>query len=59
MRVVVLGLTKTLTGTVYEGTPSDPTLLERDRWDEVMRYMGVPYVRLSSQRVAEVSARRP
>lgn len=34
-------------GTLYTGTPENPTMLDRDAYDELLRYLGIPYGRLA------------
>ena len=51
-------LAEALRGNLYQGTPGKPTLTDRDRWDELMRYLGVPYARVSPERVRDLTERR-
>ena len=49
-------LAQALSGRSYQGTNVSPTLYDRDREDEILRYLGIPYARVSSERVQEISA---
>lgn len=38
----------------YQGTPESPTLYDRGRRDELLRYTGIPYARVSPERIEEI-----
>jgi hypothetical protein len=44
------------TGRLYQGTPSNPTLYERDFRSELLSYMGIPVKRPSRKRAKELAA---
>lgn len=50
-----LGQAFGLFGGLYQGKAGAPTLADRDKWDELMRFMGVPYTRISPQRAKEIA----
>lgn len=49
-------LAQALLGRSYQGTPDSPTLYDRDREDELLRYLGIPYARVSPERVQEIAS---
>ena len=50
-------LEEALRGNLYQGTPQHPTLTDRAAMDELLRYMGIPYARVSRRRIQELSER--
>lgn len=51
-------LFEALTGHLYQGTPQNPTLYERDRLSELLAYLGAPVKRLSPERARELGKGR-
>jgi hypothetical protein len=51
-------LTQQLTGHIYKGSPGKPTYYDQDAVDALLRYLGIPYGRVSPQRIRELSERR-
>lgn len=48
-------LLEALRGTIYKGTPAQPTLYDRRGRDELLRYLGVPYSAMSKKRARQLA----
>lgn len=50
-----VNLIDALAGTKHSGTKANPTLIDVDPLDSLMRYMGIPYGRMDPDRAAEIA----
>lgn len=50
-------LGKAFSGNAYQGTPSRPTLYDQDTLDLLLRYLGLPYARVSTRRAKQIEKR--